>query len=302
MQIIKTFEEVQFDSTSTISHIGINRKNSIDDFHDGHALCVSEAKTVADLVMVTFWESYETLEYLYGDETDEFTLHPNDVLSYDETACIQWAINNDVDIVYYPTKGEIIKLFSSYNISDLKSWVDSICITEGYSLENSNNLFIFKATLIYEKVRNEISYRKDYKVTSWKDGYIRYLEKHFLNKYVNCNTLLIPTITNPEDNLPYCNRAYDLMSEQEKQWILEIEDIIIDNSSTLHINIEQFKQDVTNKINALDSTGVFYVTNIEVYNDPKFMDLNTLIEIDLHVNNKFRSEGVVGRFPYVVKL
>lgn len=302
MQVIKTFEEAQFDSTATIAHIGINRKDSIDAFHAGHELCISEGKKVADIVMLTFWEPFETLEYLYGDETDEFTLNPNDVLSHDETACIQWALSQGVDIVYYPEKGEMIKIFDDYIVSDLKSWVNGISSTEGYSLINTNSLFIFKATLIYEKARNEKAYRKDYKVTSWKDGYTRYLERHFLDNYVNCPTILVPTLKDSESNLPYSNRAYDLMNDQERQWISQVEDIVIDNSSILHIDIEHFKQDVTDQINMLDSTGVFYVTNIEVYNDSKFMDSDILVEVDLHVNDKFRSEGIVGRFPYVIRL
>lgn len=212
MQVVTNYTDLNTTvSGHTVCHVGFSRKQS-GGHHPGHASCISGAKDLADKAVVIYWPSNDYMNTIYGDEVTTWSGLSDD---FDQTYCTNFCETNGVDVVLVPDSNTISSLFDGYNMSDLKSWVDGICTTEGYDVFNASANMALKAWIIGTKVSSEKNiWSKDYRLYSNKEGLIRFIQKHYTDKYLDFQMNLVDFIRRP-DGLPYETTGLSDLTQDE---------------------------------------------------------------------------------------
>jgi len=299
MQLITTTDQLKAYNESvyenTIGYVAIQRKDNIDKFHPGHEACVEILKQHADKVLVSFFDTASLFNNLYPEYSFVFQRKG------DMDACLEWCDNHSVDLVFWPDFGVDLSWIESYNLDDLKNWVDNVVSENNYCTQDKLAEILLKTTIIYERIRIDLGLdRRDVRVGSSKDGSWRLSIRHFFKEYTGKEYLIIDPVIDPYTGFPYTELDRDLISSQ-KEYLLQLPDLIDSDKDQIKINLEQYKQNLISTINSLDSTGTFYVYEVNVFHDEivNWLDQGkALIEIHLHVNDKFRRVYKEGYMVY----
>jgi len=285
----------------TIAYVGLQRKPSINDFHEGHVQAINTAKSVADKVLVGFTADEELYNLIFSELGMTFR-------TPDKNVCLEWASNNGVDLVFWPDPLEMSSWFDTYDITDLKNWADSYCNDHNFIVENDSDRSLLQLMMIGDRVRSELNLeRRDYRVGSWKDGVIRLYHKYYVETEGYCQYALNPCLVNPDTKIPYGN--VDLINRllPVQAFYAEIPTIIATFKALIPTDEETFKQNVKASIDALDESGMFYVIKINVYYDKPYVESGkAYIEVYLHAAYNF-SAGIppvegLNIYPFYVDL
>ena len=223
MQIVTNYADLSTTvSGYTVCHVGFTRKQN-DGHHPGHAACISGAKELADKVVVLYWPTNNYMNTLYGDEVTTWSGLSDD---FDQTYCTNFCETHGVDVVLVPDSNTVSSLFDGYSISALKSWADGICTTEGYDTFNDSANMAFKSWIIGTKVNFEKDlWFKDYRLYSNKEGLIRFLQKHYTDKYLDFQMNLVDFIRRP-DGLPYETTGLSNLTQAEIDLLSQVKGVI----------------------------------------------------------------------------
>ena len=298
MEVITTTEQLKNYNESiynnTIAYLAMERKNKLDEFHSGHELCVATAKQNADVVMVSFLDSASIFNNIYPEYGIVFNRKGI------KEICLQWCSNQDVDLVLYPDPGIELSWVESYNLNDLKNWVDQQVAMNGYFAQDNAKQVIMKATIMFEKIRVDLGLdRRDVRIGSSKDGSWRLCTRHFFKNFINKPYIIIDSLINPNTGFPYTSSLFDPYITPQKDFLLQLPDLIDANKSQIGTNVDQYKQNLLLAINSLDSSGTFYALKVDVFYNISWVDAGkALIEIPLHVNNRFKMQDMEGYCVY----
>lgn len=286
--IINNLQERQnIDTTNSIVSVVSFQNKWINSLHEGHVALVQHAKSISDIVFVNFFPVYPLADFLYGNET-AFYRDSTSAGVPNQQYMIDWCELQGVDYIWFATEDYYIDWFSGYNINDLKTWVDDLCTKEGYIHSNVDVMRNIKRLLITLKplVDNQY-YHYDYRVSSWKDGVIRFFEKHFYEKYLGTTSIVLEPVKSV-DGITFSS-TYLLTDEINK--IIQVENEIIKKSNiSISSDIEKFKTDIANYTTSLSENEIdIKIENINIPNISKFLPLNkVLIETTVFIENKGR--------------
>lgn len=270
----------------TIAYIGLQRKASINDFHEGHLEAVNAAKSVADKVLVGFAANEEVYDLVFSELNMSFGIS-------DKNDCLQWASDNGVDLVFWPDPLEMSSWFDNYNITDLKNWATNYCNDHNFIFDNDSDESLLHLMMMGDKLRSELNLeRRDYRVGSWKEGITRLYHKYYVETVGYSQYVLTPCLTDSNTNIPYSNSQLVDKLLPVQSFYAQIPAIVDTYKSLISTDEESFKQNIKDSIDALDGTGVFYVIKTNVYyNKPYVESGKAYIEIKLHAADNF-SAGI----------
>lgn len=287
--ILRTLQDRQnVDTTGKTTAVVSFEPKWIDSHHDGHIALIKHAQSLADIVFVHYWYTYPLMDFLFGDKTDFYRTStfidiPN------EQYMIDWCNLQGVDYIWLPTKDYYNDWFQGYNINDLKTWADNLCIKEGYIYSNVDVIDNLKRIMITLKplIDNQY-YSYDYRVGSSKDGILRYFEKDFYNKYLGVNVIVLEDVLSI-DGLPLFSSNY--FSEKDIEKIAQINTSIIGKSNiNITGNYENFKTEIENFTTSITDVDIsIRIEKMNVVNISKFLPLNKIIiETTIFIDGKGR--------------
>jgi hypothetical protein len=267
-----------------VVHVGIYPKMT-DHLHDGHVECINVAKTLGDIVYVSFYNVERVSCHLFGGTESE---NPN---KFDEQYCVSWCKENNVDVVYIPTNEDADAFCSNFDKEQKLNEIKDICITEGYNIDKleENYLYLF---ILMEKVRYELDlWPKHIQVSTWHDGYIRFIQSHFAPKYCGYNVHLIDPVIDPATGLPYSTNLM-LVDDQVKSKLNLIKQEA-EKQKDLANSQDEIKQNIYSKI---DKHIELLSDDIQIYSGG-FIGNNTLVTTYLTLTGEslFNSMGVANR-------
>ena len=214
MQIVKKTQELIFDSTSKVVVVWINKKISAGTLHFGHEALITRAKEIGDKVVVQFTSKSDTGTLLYS--WNRFWAIDNTV--YDSTGCINWCISHNVDAVIWTDQDYMTTLFDE--VTEINIPAELELINETYEKEkypgnpadrfHQSTMQGLKSWMVIRKVF-DTGYTYLY---SWKDGYIRFIQKHFSEKYLSSKIEIIDPIIE-EGSIYYTSSTLQLTIDQK---------------------------------------------------------------------------------------
>jgi hypothetical protein len=298
MEVITTTSGLQSYGSSypyTISYMGMQRKASFDAFHPGHISCINAAKAASDKILIGFTDDEELADLLFPELNLTFG-------TSNKEACLAWAANNDVDIVFWPDPGEMASWFDGYDINALKSWASTYCTDHGFVLDDGWDTTLLHVMMILDKIRQDLNLeRRDSRVGSWKDGTGRLYHKYYIELEGYYEYILTPSLLNPETLIPYGYVTNTEHTLAKAQFISQIPNIISTHKSLISTDITTFQNNVKSDIDALDVAGEFYTIKTNVYyNQPYVESGYAFIELVLHLDSTFSAgiPAVEGRYVY----
>lgn len=304
MEVIRSLDErKQIDKNYSIAQFAITRRFSASSLHDGHLKCIDICKSLADKVLILLPRTSFHNNLIHGDETDIFK-YSMDMSTWDESGYIDWLNVNDVDYVHIQEKPDVL-YYPTYDITELREWAKNICSQEGYTLINEVCRRSLITGMITDRILNETQdYRRDYRVASSKDSYFLFHWKHFVEKYTDRHMEIIEPLIEADTKFPLSTHGLlQYTNSYEMETIKKVPSVIFNNQNTISQDVNQYKEDVINEINSLDQTGNIHVMNVEVHQDPVLIGVDkAFVEIELYLNHKIKSMGVIGRYPYCVIL
>jgi hypothetical protein len=228
MQIVKKTQELIFDSTSKVVVVWINKTISADTFHPGHETLITRAKEIGDKVVVQFTSKSDTGILLYS--WNRFWAIDN--TAYDYAGCINWCVSHNVDAVIWTDQDYIPTLFDGMPEIDINAeleLINELYEKEKYPGNPADRLHqdIMQVLKTWMAVRKIFDTGYTY-LYSWKEGYARFVQKHFCEKYLASKIEIIDPIIE-EDGIYY-------------------------SSSTLQLTLDQ-KNIINNIINVVDEVG-----------------------------------------------
>lgn len=275
--VVRTLQErINIDTSGqTTAVVSIEPKDD-NSFHDGHVELITQAKSVADVVFVNFFHTYPFSDVLYGSETNfyrdsTFSFTPN------EQQMINWCNLQGVDYIWLAPSDFHIELFNGYNLNFVKQRADDIYNLEGYTTTNielERHIKRIIVSLIPLIDNNYFHY--DYRISSWKDGLIRYFEQDFYNKYLGTNVIVIDPILDI-NGLPL-SIGLNIFSSDAKAKMGNIKNFIKTlNKNQLLNNIPAFRDQIDVYLLALsDETTTIRIRSIEAY-ESVFLPNNTVM-------------------------
>lgn len=285
--IIRSLEERKAINTigKTVAAVSIDPKSEAD-FHEGHQMIVEHAKTIADVVFVNSFEVRPFLDILWGNET---AFYRDSTFSYipSEQDMIDWCNLNRVDYVWMPPKDFYLELFEGYDLDELKQWAEDISIKEGYiTLNEMVNRHIKYLIICQKPIIDNNYFHYNYRVTSWKDGVIRFFEKDFYNKYIGTDIIILDPITN-EDKLPLSS-GFNLWSSDEMLKLKQIQKFLINaDINAIVLNIKKFQDNTKIHISGLSDENIKVELKKFDISDISFLPLNKrLMEIHIRINTE----------------
>lgn len=275
---IKTLEEARaategFDTTYFL----IQKKKSANELHSGHVNTITEGRKFGNQAMVGFWYVKGITNFIKGEEVSE------EFKTWDKNACVDWAAQNNIDIVWTPEYQDEINIMSS-NLGNLRDIMDTIWINEKYDR-------FFKHPKIAEITKynclGKMMSNSGWKYTySWKNGIDVFILKHFMAKYTKSSAVLLDPIKTV-DNL-YYSSEYFKFTEQEKEVIAQIEPMI------MNFNLSKNIKSLDNSINILGKSInlrviklVCHVDNDVVGSGKKLVELFFGIDGETPKNDKY---------------
>lgn len=279
MELFKTIDEiVNFVGTKNIGYISFQRKNT-NEHHDGHAHLVNYAKNNYDLVVAAYWDHMEFIDNLFGDTESIYRRDINPV--WDQSYCTSWCSNQGVDIMLVPNVGYSQIYFSGCNIQDLKNTINTIYDNEGYN--NGREISSSTSLTIPQTIKSKMMsiYFNDRgwtTITSAKDGYWRYVAKHFLENYTTSKYEILEPLKRP-DGL-YYSSSLNLIPSEKISLVSQIPTKM--NSVTSQQNIFLLKDEI-NSIDVSEENKL-RAYRIEKYYNPKIHD-ETIIDVYFEVDD-----------------
>jgi hypothetical protein len=272
MLIVKTMEEAK---QATIGfntvYFNMQKKTDASTIHEGHNKSLEAGKAYGNKTVVGFWYTQALLNYI----SDKWL--PEPILDWDSSGCVAWAESQNVDIVWAPEYIDEIAIFQIDNLLYYKGVVNKAWEEEGYEQLFSNPISSEKTKLI---CLSRLITNTGWKYTfSWKDGITRFVEKHFMEKYINSKVIITNPIKSPEG--VYYSSAYFKYSNNEKIIMAQLESVIksFDFSKDIMIlkdNIESIGQGINLVVQHLKVT-----TNDRVLGpNKKLVDIKTTIGKD----------------------
>jgi hypothetical protein len=274
--IVRTLQErINIDTgEQTTAVVSIEPKDN-NAFHAGHVKLITQAKSVADVVFVNFFHSYPFSDVLYGSETNfyrdsTFSFIPN------EQQMIDWCDLQGVDYIWIAPSGFHTEFFDGYDFNIVKQRANDIYTLEGYTTTNieiERHIKRIIVSLIPLIDNNWYSY--DYRISSWKDGLVRYFEKHFYEKYLGTNVIVIDPIL--EINGLPLSIGLNKFSSDAKGKMGNIKKFIKTlNKNQILNNIQQFKDNIDSYVLTLSDETIIKIRDIEVI-ESSFLPTNSLM-------------------------
>lgn len=200
-----------------IGHVGFTYKKA-GELHDGHTECVRVAKDLSDVVYVSF-NSDAFFCLLFNHQKN---LAPG---LFDQEYCISWCEDNNVDVVFIPSDEDVLKTFGFSSESEKEQKIKEIrdiFTLEGYRIEETG---VEQFSLIFsliDKIRYDNNlWSKHVHVTTWNDGYYRFIQKDFAKKYCGYDVHIIDPVIDISTGLPYSTKI-GYLSEPQKNTLLSI--------------------------------------------------------------------------------
>jgi len=253
MEIVRNIPDLQTAiGNSTVCHCGFDRKPN-GEHHAGHAACISGAKQIADLALVSYFPNNECLNYLFGTTLSG--------VSWDESYCTNFCDIHGVDIVFIPTLSYLVdNFFDGYNIDSLNTWAETTASGAGYTGYLSEGEFqILKWMMIAEHIREENNFwKKDMMLSSWKDGIIRYLQKDFWVNILQKDVYLIDPIRRA-DGLAYGTSLSSDLTQDEVDLLVQVKPVIDGIGwEVYNSNQDSFLNTLSSGINNIDADMSLY--------------------------------------------
>lgn len=276
MEVFQTHDEIEsYLNGRTASYLSFQRKKSTDTLHEGHKKLIEYSRTISDLTIVGFWHIFDELYPFY--ENDPYLTINRENEIWDEEGALNWCSNNGVDIVLLPTFNYIYELVQNKFPSDLneaKVFIENVFLTEDYP-NVSEPTDVTKPTkyLLYLRVKGWCLWKyymnqKYNIISSWKDGYLMFIRKHFLEKYTQNKLFLIDPIIS-EDKLFYSS-VYFTLTDQEKNDLSQIPNFV---KSIDYTDEEDLLVKLNNKL-FVDCP--FKFTRVEIFKNNKFIGENNI--------------------------
>jgi hypothetical protein len=230
-------QELQY--YDTVSHVGLMAKTE-GELHKGHEECVKKAKELAEVTYVSFYKT----SILFGTLFPEFK-QGNSVRVMDLPYCLQWCEEHKVDVMYVPSEEDQIKIY--LEDQDKKDFyldqIKNIYKTEGYILDNEADQLYLYIFMFMDKIRyDDKLWKKTTHVTTWNDGYVRFCQLDFSQKYLNLNVYLIDPIKLPNTNLPFSTNGLNLFDPIDISILSDlrsnIENKIVSQKTSENIKLE----------------------------------------------------------------
>jgi hypothetical protein len=290
MEIVRNIPDLQTAiGSSTVCHCGFGRKPN-GGHHAGHVACISGAKQISDLVLISYFPNEDCMTYLFSPT------YSGAEPEWDETYCIDFCDDHGVDIVFIPTFSYLeSNFFAGENIADLKSWASSYSTTNGYDVLgiDSFSYLTMQWILIAEKIRSDNSYwRKDALLGCWKDAPLRFMYKHFAEDYLSIPATLIDPIRRP-DGIPYGTQLA-IFGAEDIARLAQVKSKIEEVSFDLYnSDPEQYKATVASGINTIDTRQEkeFWTAQIDLHTGSIVGASNLLINVSIHVRDTEENNG-----------
>jgi len=290
MEIVRNIPDLQTAiGSSTVCHCGFERKPN-GGHHAGHAACISGAKQISDLALISYFPGEDCMTYLFSPTYSG--VEPE----WDETYCTDFCQTHGADIVFIPTFSYLEdNFFAGENIADLKSWASSYSTTNGYDdiLGAPTSEFTYLVMLwimISEKIRSDNSYwRKDALISCWKDAPLRFMFKHFAEDYLSIPVTLIDPIRR-QDGLSY-GSSLSIFSAEDIARLAQVKSKIEEVSFDLYnSDPDQYKAAIASGIDSIDTRQEkeFWTAQIDLYTGGHIGASNLVVNAGIHV---FDTEG-----------
>jgi hypothetical protein len=192
MKIIDTFDNLinSIPNQKKVALVGMQPK-TVQELHAGHIACIDKAKTVADIILVMMWNDHKAQDTFYGRTQDYYAFTLRDDLTNQLDA-------SGVDILYSGTEDDSLAKFTSIaTISDTEKCIESIMSTEGYTTHKHD---LLKYILSMQTIAYQQGLVCD-RVACWADGYWRFHQKHYIEKYTDTTMHLIDPVRDSYGNI-----------------------------------------------------------------------------------------------------
>jgi len=186
--------------SEVIGKLTISRK-PLNSLHAGHENIVNTLITNSTVSLVNIW----SWEAIYSACFPYDPMIINDPTWDGETYMISWLENLGVDIVFIPEWNYHETAFVTANLPNLLPAGDALISAEGYSLKKCTEMQwnILRMTIAAEEVSKvQQFYRKDYIINTYKDGFITFIFKHYMEKYHGITYDILAPVKRP-DGLPH---------------------------------------------------------------------------------------------------
>jgi hypothetical protein len=268
MIVVKTLEEAKAATAGfNTVHFPFQKKNFMQELHEGHVYTINEGRNFGNKTIISFWHSGAINNFLYPEN---FIFNKETELSWDENACVSWAEQQNIDIVWTSDYDDSISMVNVPDIEYYKNLINRIWKNENYSRLFDIGSFpevVVKISCITRMLSNT-----GWKyILSTKDGLMRYVHTHFTNKYTNSRMALIKPIKSPEGI--YYSSSYYKYTAKEKEIIARIEPTILAFDLTQDLGILKDNIDVFGKEIDLN------ITRLQKYVDAEIIGPKKLVEI-----------------------
>lgn len=194
MQIVTDVNELRkaIPSGTSVASVGMQPK-TVKAFHAGHRACISKAKEIADLVVVFMWDDYGARKQLFDEDDSKYSKFNNEVFPLLEKA--------GVDVIYDGTKiNTLEKFFNDTSLRSIINTVEQRMLAEGYNIQHHRNQLKYMFCC-YEVIN--IPFKR---VACWADGYWRFIQKWYVEKYHGTKVYLIGPARDQYDNLIHSSK------------------------------------------------------------------------------------------------
>jgi hypothetical protein len=258
----QNFSNLSLDSNS-IGIVSIEKKPLASYLHRGHEALVEKAKSICEKVIVYF----VTTEVFGLPCFPENPVWKRKKSTFDSKGCFSWAESKGVDVVISQTPTQYEILLSKLDLKEQIKWAMDLYETEKYPFDNSERGELIRQMYYQWFIVLRNFDRQWTHVYCWKDGYRRFFQKHFVEKYTNSKLVLVDPVYTPEGL--FYSTIYNILSKKEKDVLSQIPDIMSDKY--LDSNGNSSSELLLSSLNSIVlDTGInFYRSEITIGNSER---------------------------------